>query len=212
MADETVEPQQNLDQQVQNRQQAVVLRNQKRLAKAIGRGRSRSAKNLPTNASLRQRKRRAGQNKKQQNAESEVLNTLGAPVRQGTDWLLRQSWINVIDSWGLTLLWVNAHVLLRFMVGPEFFSKLGHEWAGGAVKGGLSSKEFKAVAEQEGDKIGVVEVLTLLAVDLLILLLLFLIVIIICVAVGIIQHPICFFGRPIIEGVFGLDLKGICSQ
>ena len=61
-----------------------------------------------------------------------------APMRKGTSKLLQQAWINTIDSFGLTLIWVNIHVFLSYIFGEKLFCKLGEEWAdmmgGGTVQ------------------------------------------------------------------------------
>ncbi len=42
--------------------------------------------------------------------------------------LLRQSWILLIKSFGLTLIWINIHVLGNIVFGPKVFCNLGEEW------------------------------------------------------------------------------------
>jgi hypothetical protein len=45
---------------------------------------------------------------------------------------LRQAWANLIDSFGLTLIWINIHVFLEYVLGEKLFCKLGGEWTGKA--------------------------------------------------------------------------------
>lgn len=52
-----------------------------------------------------------------------------SPLSLGTSRLLQQSWLNLIPSWGLTLIWVNIHVFLSYVLGERLFCKLGEEWA-----------------------------------------------------------------------------------
>jgi hypothetical protein len=52
--------------------------------------------------------------------------------------LLRAAIENLIDSFGLTLIYINFHVLCRFVFGPEYFCKLGQEWMAGGKTGGIS--------------------------------------------------------------------------
>ncbi len=105
-----------------------------------------------------------------ENQESGSL--IGNGFRAGTDWALRMSWYNIIDSFGLTLIWINCHIFLRFVFGSEYFSKLGHEWASmGAAKletavAGAEAKEALAMA---GDRVGFIEALLVALLDLIVI-------------------------------------------
>lgn len=87
-----------------------------------------------------------------------------APAKQGTSYLLKAAWLNVIDSIGLTLIWINIHVFLRWVVGDKLFCKLGEEWLPpqAALAGG---KE----AETASKGIGLIETIVLLIVDFIVL-------------------------------------------
>jgi hypothetical protein len=67
-----------------------------------------------------------------------------APMRRGLSKLLQQAWLNLITSWGLTLIWINIHVFLSYIFGEKLFCKLGEEWkdmipgAGGAGVAGFA--------------------------------------------------------------------------
>jgi hypothetical protein len=67
-----------------------------------------------------------------------------------TSSLLRKSWWNIIDTWGLTFLYVDFHILGRFVFGPEMFCKLGQEWdpskALGGKEMGVVTKTSKSVS------------------------------------------------------------------
>lgn len=86
--------------------------------------------------------------KKKESAQSgaEGIKDGGAasPMRQGTSKLLQQAWLNLVTSWGLTLIWINIHVFLSYIFGEKLFCKLGEEWkdvipgAGGAAASGVS--------------------------------------------------------------------------
>lgn len=70
--------------------------------------------------------------KKARQAKEEKGGVLGeavSPIRKATSRLLRQAWLHVIDSWGLTFIWVNIHAFLSNVLGEKIFCKLGHEWA-----------------------------------------------------------------------------------
>ncbi|MCX6793172.1 MAG: hypothetical protein NTY12_04050 [Candidatus Falkowbacteria bacterium] len=61
-------------------------------------------------------------------------------ISMATSELLQKSWLNAIDSWGLTVLfYINFHVFCRFVFGPKLFCKLGHEWTGGKSGGKTAS-------------------------------------------------------------------------
>lgn len=70
---------------------------------------------------------------------AQATQLIAAPIQQGTSKLLQQSWLNLIDSYGLTLIWINVHVFLRWTVGEKYFCKLGREWLGGGKMGGASA-------------------------------------------------------------------------
>lgn len=50
------------------------------------------------------------------------------PIRMRMSSLLRSAWLNLIPSFGLTLLWIDAHIFLRQVLGKTMFCKLGEEW------------------------------------------------------------------------------------
>ena len=39
--------------------------------------------------------------------KEKIVKKIVAPAKIGTNWLLRSAWINLIPSWGLTLIWIN---------------------------------------------------------------------------------------------------------
>jgi len=66
--------------------------------------------------------------------------TSGKPnaLSMGTAQLLKVAWQNLISTWGLSLLWINAHLCLSAIFGKEAFCALGEEWT--MKKGGASGK------------------------------------------------------------------------
>lgn len=50
------------------------------------------------------------------------------PVREFTDGLLKAAWENLVTSWGLTLIYIDAHAFLNKVFGPKVFRELGEEW------------------------------------------------------------------------------------
>jgi len=51
------------------------------------------------------------------------------PAKRGTAWLLKASWLNIIDSFGLTFIYINIHafaLMIPFL--KPLFCELGEEW------------------------------------------------------------------------------------
>ena len=115
--------------------------------------------------SLRQRVMRARQalDLKEQ-AKKKLEEKALAPAKQGTNWLLKTAWLNLIDSFGLTLIYINLHVFLRWVLGDKLFCKLGEEWLPKQV-----TQAGGDAAETAGKGIGLVEIMALLILDLIVL-------------------------------------------
>ena len=77
--------------------------------------------------------------------------------------MLRLSWLNLIDSFGLTLIYINLHVFLHWVLGDKFFCKLGDEWIPKEIKkaGGESAKAA-------GKAFGIMDVMLLILLDVII--------------------------------------------
>ncbi len=137
-------------------------------------GRMREAKNRAKNgtageeepeagaeaASLRQRvmaARQALDIKKR--AAEKLKEKVMAPLKMGTSRLLQWAWGVLIPSWGLSLLYINMHVFLRWVF-PSAFCKLGEEWLPKIVTG--HSKDNIA-----GTSFGIVEIIALFFLDLI---------------------------------------------
>src|SRR3989338_8671466 len=101
---------------------------------------------------------------KLQEAKSQVNKegAAGAGAKFSTSALLKASWLNLIDSFGATLIYINIHVFLRWVLGEKFFCKLGEEWM---------PKQAEAAAGQAGKAVsknaGMVEAMALIALDLI---------------------------------------------
>lgn len=80
-------------------------------------------------------------------------------IRKGTSAFLRAAWIHMIDSFGLTLLYIDIHIFGNKVFGDNVFCPIGEEWFDKASvsweKGGgeLGKRVVKPVATAE--KIGV---------------------------------------------------------
>ncbi|PIR92538.1 hypothetical protein COU01_01110 [Candidatus Falkowbacteria bacterium CG10_big_fil_rev_8_21_14_0_10_44_15] len=115
-------------------------------------------------ASLRERVMQAKakeQEDKLQDSKSQT-DKAGAGAKFSTSALLKASWLNLIDSFGATLIYINIHVFLRWVLGEKFFCKLGEEWV---------PKQAEAAAGQAGKAVsknaGIVEAMVLIVLDLI---------------------------------------------
>jgi hypothetical protein len=95
------------------------------------------------------------------------------PAKMATANGLRWAWLTLIPSWGLSIIYINMHVFLRFVL-PDLFCKLGEEWV---------PKQAKALTGEAGGLagkgIGILEIIALVIIDLILLILLLIILTII---------------------------------
>ncbi len=63
-----------------------------------------------------------------QEAVEKAKTISSAPVKSSTSYLLKQAWLNLLSSFGLTLAYIDFHILLR-QIFPRLFCRLGEEWA-----------------------------------------------------------------------------------
>ena len=106
-----------------------------------------------------------------------------APIRVATNRFLRRAWLNLVTSWGLTLLYIDIHVFLRWVFGERFFCKLGHEWVPRQLAGGEQSKTLNFF-------LGLAEIIALIGLNLLALFLVVLACFMVYLLVDIITHPV----------------------
>jgi hypothetical protein len=113
------------------------------------------------------------------NKVSGGLKKMGSYVRKTTSNLLTKAWINLIDTFGLTLIYIHLHVFMRLVMGSDFFCKLGHEWFdvyAAKVETVLNSSDndINSFARRQLNRLkemtGLLEVIVLLIIDLLIIL------------------------------------------
>lgn len=89
--------------------------------------------------------------KKQERADKQgkaakILAKPVSPIRKQTSKLLRQAWLNVFDSCGLTLLWVLAHWELNKLFGDQIFCPYGYEWADAVPEKGAEGQVTKSAS------------------------------------------------------------------
>jgi len=101
-------------------------------------------------------------------AKEKVKSAVTSPIKQGTNELLKQSWLNLVDSFGLTLIYINMHVFLRWIF-PSMFCKLGDEWMPRQVSV-INSEANQAAGVSRF--LGIAEVIGLLMLDLLLIIVL----------------------------------------
>jgi len=119
--------------------------------------------------SLRQTVIAAKRERLKKEASSEQSEELtSTPISKATSRVLRQAWLHLIDSFGLTFIWINIHAFLHLVLGDKIFCKLGHEWADLAPTS-LNSAPGLKEAQQRASKI---ESMGVGLVDLIIILVL----------------------------------------
>lgn len=73
--------------------------------------------------------------------------------QQGTAIALKWAWFALIPSFGLTLIYLNLHLIIRYLAGIKSFCRFGSEWrppvapniGGETVSGALEKGEMVAV-------------------------------------------------------------------
>jgi hypothetical protein len=87
-------------------------------------------------SNLYRQARQDAKNVKNSGLGEQATELAAAPIQQATSKMLQQAWLNLIDSWGTTLVWINVHWILNMVMGDKFFCDLGKEWLPKAGKGG----------------------------------------------------------------------------
>lgn len=112
--------------------------------------------------------------------------------------LLRQSWIWLIPSWGLTLIWINIHMFLGVVLGKNLFCRLGEEW--------MPRQVARAGGETPSKAIGMVERMGVVLLDVLAIFLILLIIVIIFYIIDLLSGWFGFFldvmTQPAPEGIY----------
>ncbi len=153
---------------------------------------------------LRQKKqeKKRKKNLKNKKGASGLINPLAFSLAR----LLRQSWINLIQSFGLTLIWINIHVLGNIVFGPKVFCNLGEEWF--MRPGATNSPEQKKIIEEGGKKIGILEKMGCGCLNLLFLLVVVIFLALIAIVLEIFGDPIGFISE-VAKAVLGWVWDGV---
>lgn len=127
-----------------------------------------------------------GKGEKEDKVEA-AISKATAPIKKATSNLLKQSWLNLVDSFGLTLIWINIHVFLRTVLSSRLFCKLGEEWLGSGPA--ASTPGGEKTNEKVGQTVGMAEGPALAGLDACCLLLLIIVVGLITMIVGFLENP-----------------------
>jgi len=60
--------------------------------------------------------------------KDKAIEEILSPAKQGTSNLLKAAWGNLIDTFGLSLIWIDIHIFLSQVLGKDLFCSLGEEW------------------------------------------------------------------------------------
>ncbi len=130
--------------------------------------------------------------------ESAVAAAITAPAQRGLSRLLAEAWKNLISSYGLTLIWINAHFFMH-SIGTPGFCDLGEEWVDGKSLGGKVANND--AIKEAGKKIGLIEKMGLFAADLLVVLIILIAAVIIMLIIEFFRDPLGNIGS-ILDLVF----------
>ncbi|MEK7557762.1 MAG: hypothetical protein AAB530_00965 [Patescibacteria group bacterium] len=139
-----------------------------------------------TMKALRQKMKLEEKGKEKQKLEEEM----SSPAKQGLSHLLKQAWLNLVDSFGLTLIWINIHIFLKWVFGGKFFCELGEEWLPEKI-GQAGGRKAQKIA---GKSIGIVEAGGVLLLDLLVGVIILGVLAIFLLICNIIQNPLDYIG------------------
>lgn len=60
--------------------------------------------------------------------KDEAIEKALSPIKQETSNLLKTAWESLIDTFGLSLIWIDIHIFLSMVLGKDLFCSLGEEW------------------------------------------------------------------------------------
>lgn len=119
-----------------------------------------------TEEELRQSKARAKKYERAKKAQKmmapEKMDVFGNSIKVGTNRALQWAWYTLIPSWGISLLYIDLHVILSLVFGNHFFCKLGEEWIPPQAKK-AAGKDIK----KSSSKIRIVEIIVVIGLNIL---------------------------------------------
>lgn len=109
---------------------------------------------------------------KAEDKDNSVVKKITSPFRKQTSRALIKYWQLFIESFGATLIMIDLHVFGRYVMGENWFVKLGHEWGEmGMGKGNIKIGETgQKVVDKIGNKIGIVEATLVFLLNVVVLL------------------------------------------
>lgn len=102
--------------------------------------------------------------KNEEKAKGAIAEAASGMAQTATGSLLKSAWAYLIPSWGLTLIWINIHVFLSWVM-SGVFCKLGDEWIPKSMKK-ISGKGSAMLRVGEGMLLAILDVLVLLIIVL----------------------------------------------
>jgi hypothetical protein len=101
---------------------------------------------------------------------------------------LKQSWLNIFETFGLTLLYINFHFILAYVIKSPYFCKFGEEWLPAPLASGPVPTLKKRIPGLE-----IWEIIGMFLADCILALLLFLVVATIVIILYALAHPLDTF-------------------
>lgn len=85
--------------------------------------------------------------------KDKVVEEALSPAKQSLSELLKSAWMNLISTWGLSLIWIDIHIFLSQVLGKDLFCSLGEEWFPKGTPRNLNGAK-KSVGMTEGMAVG----------------------------------------------------------
>lgn len=146
-------------------------------------------------------------NLKKSGLGKQATDLAAAPIQQATSKLLQQAWLNLIDSWGATLIWINVHWFLNITMGDKLFCDLGKEWlpkVGGKGGSELGGEAMESVLGMPAAGLGLLEKMLIIILDILVIVLILISLTPIIIMIYVVSDPTgALFDN------FGLFISGI---
>ena len=138
-----------------------------------------------TKARVEQAEKETGKSKESADDKSSSPLNPVSKISKATAGILKDSWMGLVESFGLTLLYIDLHFLLNMILGDKMFCKLGHEWVPAEIE-----KFGGKRAEMLGKKIEVVETGGCCAINGCLLMLLLISFAPIILLIWVVVHPV----------------------
>lgn len=119
--------------------------------------------------SLRERVMMAKKKKKEEEAKKKMIETVTTPMKAATGGILRMMWLNLVSSWGFSLIWINIHALMRMIPGlSHAFCKMGDEWVPKSMKVVVGENVSKGMGLLEVGGLVLLDVATVFVIMLIV--------------------------------------------